>query len=158
MRFHCINVTVVAWVGDNQEGQCYRDALPVFLGREKLLLLANSRVLVTVPDAERTHCLEHFLPIFFGKGKVMLVANPEVKIVNVSLSNMGDSLYPKHAHPVHETVQHFALYTEAEMSEFNKLIHFGRVKQSILSEITGKYCADTNRGSIGQGEYVGTLT
>ena len=87
----------------------------------------------------------------------MLSANPVVKRVNVSLVEMGDTLYPTHARPVHETAQHYSLYTESELTDYNRLVHFGRTKQAVLSEMTGKYCADTKCGLIDQGEYIGSF-
>ena len=84
-HFRCINVTVVARLGDNRGGKCFRDALPVFLGRERLVLTANTRILLDERDAEGTACSEQFPPILFSKKGIMLTANPVVKIVNISI-------------------------------------------------------------------------
>ena len=152
-RFHCTNVTVVARLGDNKGGKCFRDALPVFLGRERLVLTANTRILLDEHDVEKTACSDQFPPIIFSKKGNMVTANPTVKLANVTLFKINSELYPTHVQGVHETAEHFALYTQAEMRDFNSLIHFGRTKQAILSELTDKYCADQSCGTMGSRTY-----
>ena len=147
-RFKCVNVTVVTRVGDNKDGKCYKDALPVFLGREKLILMANTRTVLSEKDAEVTVCSEQFPPVFFAKDGKSVVANPTVQVVNFTLAPMGHALYPMHKKNMHETAQHFSLYTESEIRDFNFLLHFGRAKKAVLAELTGKYCSGQDCGSV----------
>ena len=148
VRFHCINVTVIARIGDNAGGKCYKNAIPVFMGKEKLLLVANTRILLNKEDVENIPCSAQFPPILFSKDGHVLAANPAVKIVNITLTAMGNTIYPTHKQVEHESTAHFALYTEDEIKDFNMLLHFGRTKQAVLSELTEKYCSGQDCGSL----------
>ena len=153
VRFQCVKVTVIARTGDNVGGKCYRDALPVFMGKEKLLLVANTRMLLDMKDGEITSCSAQFPPLLFSKSGQILTANPSVKVVNVTLTAMGSAIYPTHERVEHESAAHFALYTEEELKDFNFLLHFGRTKQAVLSELTGKYCSGQNCGSVSHHQF-----
>ena len=150
-RFACTNTTVLARVGSNEHGPCYEDALPVYLGREKLVMTANTRMLLDIHDAHTTMCSSQFPPVFVGKNGQMVVANPTVRIVNFTLSNMGMPVFRDHTHTMHESADHFSLYTKDEIREFNLLLHFGRTKQAVLTELTEKYCHGQTCGSLAFG-------
>ena len=150
-RFACTNTTVLARVGSNEKGPCYEDALPVYLGREKLVMTANTRMLLDVHDVHTTACSSQFPPVFLGKNGQMVVANPTVRIVNFTLSNMGLPVFRDHSQTIHESADHFSLYTNNEIREFNLLLHFGRTKQAVLTELTEKYCHDQTCGSLAFG-------
>ena len=150
-RFVCTNVTVLARAGSNKDGNCLEDALPVYLGREKLALTANTRMLLDLHDAPTTACSSQFLPVFIGKHGHMVVANPMVRLVNLSLTNMNLPMFRDHGRMIHETADHFSLYTKHELKEFNMLLHFGRTKQAVLTELTEKYCQGQTCGSLAFG-------
>ena len=138
-RFHCSPVTVTARKGDHVDKKCW-DALPVFLGRTRLFLLANSRLLLEAKDVKAEQCSDRFAPVYWSIKGQAIIANPEVKFVNVTLSEVGMSLYTQHVQNKHETAQHFALYTEQEIKDFIFLIHFGRTQKGVLTSLTEKYC------------------
>ena len=150
-RFVCTNVTVLARVGSNKEGDCYEDALPVYLGREKLALTANTRMLLDLHDAHTTTCSSQFPPVFIGNNKQMVVANPTVRIINLTMIDMGLPIFHGHTKMMHESVDHFSLYTKEELEEFNMLLHFGHTKQAVLTELTEKYCNGQTCGSLAFG-------
>ena len=147
-RFACTNVTVIARVGSNSEGKCYANALPVYLGREKLALTANTRVLLELHDAHVTTCSSQFPPVFISKNGQVLVANPTVRKVNFTLQNMDLPIFHEHTKTRHESADHFSLYTKDELEEFNILLHFGRTKEAVLTELTEKYCTGQACGSL----------
>ena len=146
-QFRCVNVTAIARSGDNEHGKCYENAIPVFLGREKMLLSANTRVLMELKDAILTPCSEHFPTVIFDKAGNVIIANPKVAVQNVTLVQMGNIL-GKQPVLTHETTQHFALYTEREMQEYNYMVHFGRVTQGVLSALTEQYCSTESCGNL----------
>ena len=147
-RFACTNVTVIARVGSNSDKKCYANALPVYLGREKLALTANTRVLLDLHDAHVTACSGQFPPVFISKDGQALVANPTVRKTNITLTNMNLPVFQEHTEVRHETADHFSLYTKDELAEFNTLLHFGRTKEAVLTELTEKYCTGQTCGSL----------
>ena len=56
-----------------------------------------------------------------------------------------------HAKMAHESADHFSLYTKNELEEFNILLHFGRTKQAVLTELTENYCHGQACGSLAFG-------
>ena len=150
-RFACTKTTVLARVGSNENGPCFKDALPVYLGREKLVMTANTRMLLDVHDVQTTTCSSQFPPVFVGNDGKKVVANPAVRIVNFTLSDMDLPVFRDHDRVVHESADHFSLYTKDEIREFNLLLHFGRTKQAVLTELTEKYCHGQACGSLSFG-------
>ena len=146
-QFKCVNVTVIARNGDNEHGKCYRNAIPLFLGRERMLLTANTRVLMDIRDAIVEPCSTHFPTMIFDKVGNIIVANPKVSVQNATLVQM-DNLFTSQAILTHESTQNFALYTEKEMEEYNYMVHFGRVTQGMLTALTEQYCSTKSCGNL----------
>ena len=146
-QFKCVNVTVIARNGDNKRGKCYRNAIPVFLGRERMLLTANTRVLMETKDAIIEPCSKHFPTVVFDKIGNVIIANPEVTVQNVTLVRLNN-LFGNQATLTHESTQNFALYTEQEMEEYNYMVHFGRVTQGVLTALTEQYCSTESCGNL----------
>ena len=98
-------------------------------------------------DMTYVKCHRPFSPIFVSKENVTIEASPEVKISNVTLANRFRLLHTGDPE-LHEDFSHNILYTDAEVKDYNFLVHYACTKDQLLSQMTRKYCTGNQCGSF----------
>ena len=71
-------MAVLARVESNKDEEGCEDASPVYLGREKLALTANTRILVDLHDTHTTTCSSQFPPMSIGSNDQIVVTKSTV--------------------------------------------------------------------------------
>lgn len=148
----CTRVQVEARLGERRSDNCYLDAFPAWLHTQPIFIQAETHLVIEAADISTVSCESKFQPVFVtADQKTLLVAAPEVKIVNIALTHIDqDYLHIlDDSQIMHTSFNEDLLYTPAEMTAFNDLLHFQRTSKRVVSAMVAQYCADND----GCGDY-----
>ena len=146
----CAPVDVTVEIGTAYQGSCYDDAIVGRIGSEFVLIKSQNKMVINIADGQKVHCESVMPPIFMTKEGQMVTAQPQVKPVTLQLEDID--LDVRHALEIdgqilHEEFKSDLFYTEAEMSQFNDLVHWERTRSSVVNSLVQRYCANADCGS-----------
>ena len=150
-HMQCSRVNITLAVGSQTSRFCYDNAIPVQFGPEKLLVHGDTRQLIELAEATQVPCDSTLSPIFEdSSSSVLFTADPIVKIVDIPIVEVNlDAL---HLRDLTDGISHDQwltdiFYSSSEIRGYNNLIHFERVKENIMSQVTQRYCSSADCGS-----------
>ena len=153
----CNPVKVNAMVNTAPVDHCYRHALPVYLGNELVLLDTQSRTIYDLGEKQQIPCAIMFPDLVYDVTRSILIyADPVIRVnSDIKVIQAGD--WSK-GEPNHEKINLNLLYTTDEMVKYSNLLHFQRVRDSVLSDIVSNVCSgDKNRCGFDSGFVKPTL-
>ena len=141
----CTPVTAQVRVGESGDGKCYADSLPAWISNQPVRIQAGTHLILQQDEVEQVNCNSTYPPIFVAADKTTLLsASPVVRVENITLQHLEeDYLHLEHDGPVsHENYGTDFFYTHEEISQFNDLIHFSRIKKRVMNNLVEDYCAN----------------
>lgn len=145
-EIHCRNTTVMARLGENRLNTCLLNWLPVWKGTEPAYLRAGTHILAaTINELDKVPCSAKFTAIFTNVNGTLLVADPEVKVLNLQL-HYEEEMQHEMIHlsdfdlPLHEGQDAELVYTSAELTAFNDLLHYKHAREQVITHLVGQYC------------------
>ena len=144
----CTPVTVDVRIGDKRSELCYTNALPAWLGSEPVLVQAETRVITEPIELSTAACTDQYSAVFITDDGTLVRAMPAIEKVKLTLDHLGlGYLHQLTDSEIHESFGKSLLYTSEEITAFNNLLHFSRIKSNIVNAMTNKYCQQGNCGS-----------
>ena len=141
----CTPVVAQARVGESRDGKCYADSLPAWISNQPIRIQAGTHLILQQDEVEQVNCNSTYPPIFVAADKTTLLsASPMVRVENITLQHLEeDYLHLEQSGPVrHENFGSDFFYTHEEISQFNDLIHFSRIKKRVVNNLVEDYCAN----------------
>ena len=113
------------------------------MGSEHLLLIANSRILISPETISEVPCAKITSPLFVTYERAILTAAPEVQEISLPLSHDIAPLI--HALDLQENKEEEMVFSELlyspdEINSFSEYLHFQRVRDAITLQMAGDYC------------------
>ena len=142
----CKKVLVHAVIGENRRHFC-TDSLPVYYQNEQRELQSNTKLLmnqISNTTVAKIPCAEATLPIFASVDrKIMLMASPIIKLFNVTLSHVNNSLHDEN---LNEQTGHDLLFSHAQINEWRAYMSYRTIHQSLLHVLVNTVCQNENCG------------
>ena len=144
----CNPVVVEVRIGDSRGNACFADSIPAWYKNSPVLVQAGTHLISTEAEIAKVTCESTYTPVFKSREGKLLQASPDVQTLDLEIGHLeGDFLHlSADAEVTHTSFKGDLLYTEAEVSAFNELIHFTRSRERVVDAMVGQYCSTGDCG------------
>lgn len=138
----CTPVRADIRLGEVRGQHCYRDSIPVWVNNQPVLLQADTHLILEDNELEQISCQTSYTTLVVTDDGTIITAKPEVTEVDIQIQHE----FSNYLHLSDAGIQHLSyagdlLYTKEEMTKYNQLIHFQRLKARIVESMASQYCS-----------------